>query len=295
VSMETNALPHARRFGRSSFSASLALAALLTLALAGGCATARLAPAAAGPQASQDLWGEYERAVEDARYPRPERIARDLVPITTFFDGLVWDDTRQKVLMVNWSYASRYAPGPTTLTRATWLTAAPFLQRFCQASGLSGQALQLRLSERLGTPPDTAYEVFVEMWVDPADFFRPCPDPEINDRECQVNLTAGPVDRSSDCPWSAARERQLAAKFATVSAAHLDWMCSNWTSSYPPGKPRQSYPWTALGYTYDWSSASPGHVGESEFVAPQGTPVVVRRVVPTAEYCASPAARPSRP
>jgi hypothetical protein len=68
-------------------------------------------------------------------------------------------------------------------------------------------------------------------------------------------------------------------------------MCDNWTSSYPPGEPRKSYPWTALGYTYDWAPSAPGHVGDSEFVAPQGTPVTVRAVVPTAEYCAKLAAR----
>jgi hypothetical protein len=290
-----------RRFTRTLPAGSPLRAALPLLALAGslllalaGCVTAHPAPAA-GARAVDSLWADYEHAVEDARYPQPDHISRDLVPITTFFDGLVWDETRQKVLMVNWTYASRYNPGPTTLSRATWLTAAPFLRRFCQASGLRGQALEIRLSQRLGTPPDTTYDSFVEMWVDPADFFRPCPDPEINDRECQVNLTAGSVDRGSSCPWSAAREHQLSGKFATVLEAHLDWMCSNWASSYPPGKPRRSYPWTALGYTYDWIPSSRDHVGESEFVAPQGTTVVVRRVIPTAEYCAPQAAREPRP
>jgi len=26
----------------------------------------------------------------------------------------------------------------------------------------------------------------VKMWVSPDDLFRPCPDPEINDSECEI-------------------------------------------------------------------------------------------------------------
>jgi len=271
----------------------LALSAGVLLLAFSACATTPQRPAAM-PAAVDSLWREYERAVDDARVPRPDRVSRALVPITSVFDGLVWSESRQ-VLMVTWSKASYYSPGEMKLSRATWFTAAPFLQRFCQASGLQGQALELRLKQRLGLPPDNANDSFVEMWIDPGDFFRPCPDPEVNDRECQVDLTGGTVSRDSSCPWEASLERQVSGKFVTVSRDHLNWMCSNWASTYPPGKPRQSYPWTALGYTYDWAPSARAHVGESEFVAPQSTAVVVRRVVSTAEYCAPAATRGSRP
>jgi hypothetical protein len=271
---------------------------LLLLLPAAGCATgtaggrattgaggrAREAPAAAS---DDELWRDYEVAVEDARYPRPERIVRDLVPITTAFDGLVWDATRQHVLMVTWSRSSKYThTGPMALPSETWLTAVPFVRRFCQATGLSGKLLDTRLAQRIGLPPNPTYDVFVEMWVAPADIFRPCPDPEIDDRECVVNLTTGTVDRAAPCPWQAARTAQVSGKFTLVSQDHLKWLCDNWTSRYPPGKPRESYPWTALGYTYDWSRSSPGHVGDSEFVAPAGTAVDVKAITKTGEYCA---------
>jgi hypothetical protein len=261
-----------------------ALAAALLIALY-GCATVRPAPAPAA-----ELWKEYERAVEEARYPRPERVSRDLVPLATWFDGLVWDASGERVLMVTWTRAAYYDPPPAALGATVWLTAAPFLQRFCQTSGLAGEALAARLRQRLGLPPDSAKDAFVEMWVSPADLFRPCPDPEVDDRECQVSLGTAPPGHGAPCPWGA-EPAQVSAKFVAVTKEHAAWMCDNWTASYPPGEPRKSYPWTALGYTYDWSPSSPRHVGDSEFVAPKGTPVAVRAVVPTDRYCAPPVPR----
>jgi hypothetical protein len=274
---------------RAAFTAPL-LAVLLLQAV--GCAGARKAPATAADLES--LWVLYEQAVAAARYPQPERISRALVPILTFTPGLVWDERREKVLMATWTKARYYTGQPPydqTMPVNVWLTAAPFFQEFCRATGLEGDALRIRTAQRLGLPPDNDDDAVVQMWVDPRTFFRPCPDPEVTDRECQVNLTAGPVDETSSCPWSAALEGQLSARFVTVAEGQLDWMCANWTSSYPPGEPRKSYPWTALGYTYDWGE--PDFRGESEFILPAGTPVVIESVTPTDAYCA-PEARSRR-
>ena len=48
--------------------------------------------------------------------------------------------------------------------------------------------LVLRLEQRLGLPPKAGKDAFLEVWIDPADLFRPCPDPGIADRECQVDV-----------------------------------------------------------------------------------------------------------
>jgi hypothetical protein len=42
---------------------------------------------------------------------------------------------------------------------------------------------------------------------------------------------------------------------------------------------------TGLGYTYDWGRPDP--VGQSEFVVPRGTTVVIESITATAEYCAA--------
>lgn len=236
---------------------------------------------------TESLWGRYDKAVQAAKIPQPAHISKQLVPIVTFTPGLTWDQSGQKVLMATWTKAEYYKGQPpyeTTIPAVVWLTATPFLQRFCRQTGLQGNPLRLRIAQRLGMPPDAANDSFVQMWVDPHLFFRPCPDPEINDQECQVNLTAGPADSSGACPWSAALQDQLSGAFVTVAQGRLDWMCSNWTSSYPPGEPRKSYPWTALGYTYDWGSKN--FYGESEFVLPAHRPVVIESVTPMDAYCA---------
>jgi hypothetical protein len=277
-------MPRVSRRLSSSAVALPLLAALLVLA--SGCATTRQ------PPSLEELWQEYEQAVEAAKYPQPAHISRSLVPITTITPGLVWDEAGDKVLMATWTKAKYYTGQPpyeTTINATVWLTAVPFLQRFCQGTGLQGDPLRIRLAERLGMPPDAANEVFVQMWVDPKDFFRPCPDPEINDGECQVNLTTGPVDTAGTCPWSAALAGQVSGKFVAVAQSQLEWMCSNWTSSYPTNEPRKSYPWTALGYTYDWGSAS--FYGESEFVLPPSSTVTVQSITPMDAYCARPGAR----
>ena len=39
----------------------------------------------------------------------------------------------------------------------------------------------------LGLPPDKGYTHFAELWVLPADLFRPAYDPEITDTECGLS------------------------------------------------------------------------------------------------------------
>ncbi len=279
-----------RRFAAARAAAASSLLAVFLLAVA-GCASA---PRGAGqPAAGEDLWRAYAKAVEAAKVPRPDHVSKDLVPLLTFTPGLVWDQggqSGQKVLMSTWTYAKYYTGTPpydyTVPSQVeVWLTAVPLLRRFCHHTGLTGPALTLRLAQRLGLPPDASDDAFVQMWVDPRTVFRPCPDPEITDRECQVNLTAGKAASPPSCPWSAALAGQVSGAFVTVTQKHLDWMCANWIKSYP-GDPRKSYPWTALGYTYDWGGGQDFY-GESEFVIPSGTRVVIESVTPTDAYCAS--------
>lgn len=275
-----------------------ALSLLASLLLFGsGCASAPRGPAAAPvPMDSESLWRLYEQAVVAARYPQPEHVSTKLVPILLHTPGLVWDGDGQKVLMAAWTKAQHYAGQPPyddTIPVSLWLTAAPFLRQFCQQTGLQGNALRLRLAERLGLPPDASYDTVVQMWVDPHQIFRSCPDPEVTDHECEVNLTPGLVDPSASCPWSAALQSQLSGQFVSVAESHLDWMCSNWTKTYLPGNPRQSYPWTALGYTYDWGGGD--FHGESEFVLSANSPVVIESVTPMDAYCAPDRTRRGRP
>jgi hypothetical protein len=47
---------------------------------------------------------------------------------------------------------------------------------------------------------------------------------------------------------------------------------------------KQVYPWTQLGYTYDWGNPE-SEVGLSEFVIRKGSTVVIKSVSNLDEYC----------
>ncbi|PTL83542.1 hypothetical protein DAT35_15875 [Vitiosangium sp. GDMCC 1.1324] len=99
------------------------------------------------------------------------------------------------------------------------------------------------------------------MWVKPGDMFRPCPDPEIDDGTCGLTF---PVE---------------------VSTEHKNWFTNNYASSYGFWQ-KTRYPWTGLGYTYDWCSHDTKHVGASEFVVRPGSVVNVTGYINRDTYCA---------
>ena len=48
--------------------------------------------------------------------------------------------------------------------------------------------------------------------------------------------------------------------------------------------PSKGYPWSRLGYTYDWGNPE-SEVGLSEFVVAAKSKVVIEKVYSNAEYC----------
>lgn len=264
---------------------------VLALVLAAGCATTAPPPPPippVSPPGNAELWAVYAAAVSTAQYPVQDHVFTELTPILRTNPNLRWDE--HGVLMVTWTKRKYYAGKvgqPYTLPSGVtvWLTAVPYLRQACRGWGLPSEDLPLRIAQALGMPPPPAEggnDAFVQMWVDPSTFFRPCPDPEITDLECVVNLNGGPVDRSGACPWS---PDQLSGAFVRVSDDHLRWMCDNWESTYT-GDPKTSYPWTALGYTFDWGDLLHPQ-GQSEYVVPPGTTVWIEGIWSSEEYCAS--------
>lgn len=81
---------------------------------------------------------------------------------------------------------------------------------------------------------------------------------------------------------------------AHVSEKHVRFMVNQAFSAWkmPDGYPaantdersRLGYPWTRLGYTYNWHPGSPRY-GASEYVIDPGTRVTVTSVFTIADYC----------
>lgn len=218
----------------------------------------------------------YAKAVRDAAVASPAEISAKLVRIDLTNNNLVWNNDKTKVKVVTWksqsSYENNILPYTETSPNETyviWVTAAPYIHDFCHNyvtahPGVKKQKLDLRLKQRLGLHFSWSYDVFVELWVNPADLFRPCVDPNPADNTCDLNFggTIPTVKNIQD--YGAFYKNLYYSDFRTA-----------------PG-----VPWTGLGYTYDWNNPAK-EKGESEFIIAPSSPYEVIQAVPTLEYCSN--------
>ncbi|ACD96092.1 hypothetical protein [Trichlorobacter lovleyi] len=266
-------------------------------------------------QTNPDPQSAYVQAVLDSSLVTPAKIYQGLTPITNDNPQLIWENgvVGSRILVTTWmGSAGAYYKCPPggcsagdtckegkecpTYRWDTWVTVAPELKNYFGGTAPSA----LRIAQLLGLPPEYATPgnpkealYFLELWVSPNDLFRPCPDPEITDRECQTDFPYSMF-------WSFSAQEKVKATEGGLSEfmEYRGWFDNRTQFIYSYPYPANSssaplpYPWTRLGYTYDWGS--PGHVGLSEFVAhgnridEQGAPkyisVGIRSVKTTAEY-----------
>lgn len=265
-------------------------------------------------QDSIQLAKAYAAAIEAAKVPRWENISRELVPISRHNPDLSWNAQKTHVLMVTWSKSwyyqdTSYKKGYAfSLYGNTWVSAFPFADRFLTDWGKTHRcdsaAMGLRINQMLGMPPTATNNVLLYFWVRPQDMFRPCSDPEIYDGECVVQIPELWADTAvhypsmgTKAPWSFCDDPrppgpasglplQEQRAFSGVQQSHLNWMCSWWHNSYDPPALYSQFPWTALGYTYDWGPETNDHVGMSEFVVLGGAKVIFEKMVfPANQFC----------
>jgi hypothetical protein len=144
---------------------------------------------------TDDLKGAYLIAVADAENAEPNEISRDLISIVETNKDLVWrDKNRKELLVVTWTSWDGYDKlvGKTmVVSRKIWVTTVPELKNFSKDNRLykgTPTAMSLRLEQLMGLPPNNGKDRFVEIWVSPEDLFRPSPDPEITDREAELDF-----------------------------------------------------------------------------------------------------------
>lgn len=224
--------------------------------------------------------GNYALATQDAAVAESYEIVKTLDAITPNNPALVWNADKTKIKVVTWksqdSYQNFLLPFNQTSARedfAVWVTLAPKIQKFCkkflaQNHKTNQAALDYRLKQRLGLHPSWKYDVFVELWVDPADLFRPCVDPETNDNSCNLDFTATtPVVKNIK-----------------------DYPAFYKNTYYRSFRAAPGVPWTGLGYTYDWKNATKKkgalEKGESEFILAPSSSYTIEKAEPTWQYCA---------
>jgi hypothetical protein len=201
----------------------------------------------------------YSNAMVNASNVVAGKIKRNLTAITTDNTNLIWRINPatgiKEVLVASYMKATDatnyYRIGQSTSLRyaESWVTVAPELKNFCR--DYAGQSIYLRLKQLLGLPATSLNDTIVEYYVDPQYLLRPSHDPEITDREAEISF------------------RTNALYAAKVSTNYIAWFQSTIVSrNYGmTNGVWNAYPWTQLGYTYDWLKT--GNVaGLSEFVVP---------------------------
>ncbi|MBI5917533.1 MAG: hypothetical protein HY842_19365 [Bacteroidetes bacterium] len=215
----------------------------------------------------------YRKALADAAQPARTERSFDLTRISSDNPNLTWKEIggERYVLVSSWKADAKYYKNDpksgfyNTGKYPIWVTAAPDLQQ-----RIAGEKRKLRkmkpldkrLKQMLGLPPNADKKLFVEFWVRPQDLVRPCVDSEVTDNTCDLALPSG----------------------ATPDCENLVWLADQARASFADSTLYQRYPFTQLGYTYDWKRSNKRHVGLSEFVIGKNKNVVVGEIVETAAY-----------
>ena len=260
--------------------------------VAGGLATGLLvlpvAPAQADDRIPSRLWQAYAAAIADSAVSRPGEVVTDLViaspqdPRTqwTTIDG----EPHMLVARLGFRPISSVADGePFTTTSHVFTFVPQELQERCaelNCAQMSDRKLDFTLKQLIGLPPDADYTVMSRIWVKPTDLFRPCTqvDPLIPTCPQQVaNTVHAGVDRSTFLfeqgmySWRVHRTGTP----APISCA------KDFTNT--AGGNCLGFPWTRLGYTYNWSPGARSERGLTEFVIAPGSQVVLESAGPARE------------
>lgn len=227
-----------------------------------------LSACAGGPVAPGDAQGRYRAAIVDAAVVSPAKVSvlKALPEAAT-------------VSMVSWVTQQR-APcqgggAPCTLEVGAdrlWVTLAGEVQTLCRGWNLRGDALRERLEQLLGLPPDAPLQYrkvgFAVLEVARERVERPCLGME--------PAGAGPVCTITAQPGTPEELRNFVGQ----------QMAGSYVLDNPRGP---GYPYTRLGYTYDWGAAAgASHYGASEFLIKPGSSARVVAQMSTDAYCAAP-------
>lgn len=242
---------------------------------------------------------DYLRAVRETVVPESSEAS----------DSLVSVDIHQPAIVVTWArqdQISKFKEQPQAY-KYIWVTMVPKLKSFCtdyvKSHGTNQEQLTLRLEERLGLPPGSGNTLFVELKVpdisDTSKFFRPCGDPSPAGQTCKPASPPDPTEINADVDAVNTKDtsgQPLDAKGGKRKDVKtwywfLDKYYSSFATEYDPAARQAPYPWTSLGYTFDWAPKEDGsedfvRSGESEFVIAPGTPIQFMSATDTATYCA---------
>lgn len=201
------------------------------------------------PKTQEEL---YSDAVKDAAFADEDEILplvslNESDPMTTWKDG--------KVLLLTWhNYPDSYPEGETVTIQ--WGPVWTFTDKKVASHGKEfSDAPEMRLKQLIAFAPDSEHSTVTGFWVDPQNVKRPA---------YQTDPTVG--NMTNDFGESIDEEFKA-------------WFDDNILWSYYYG----NFPWTRLGYTYDWADNGTEY-GMTEFIVESGAEVKVEFTESTEEF-----------
>ena len=223
---------HMKKSAKRSAGAAILAVSMAASLLSAGCG-------AAAPTV-EELWA---LAMEDAVFSEDSEVL-ELVALTPEDPDVIWDEAGQRVLLLTWhDYDDACAPGGAMPSGMgdIWATSVGEMIEWYRSNGQGVGDWTLRFAQLLGVHGDEGYTRFTGFWVSPEDVIRPA-------------YVTDPTE-------------QMENDYALVpEGPYKDWFDQNILWSYF----ESDYPWTRLGYTYDWSGGA-SEYGLTEFLVSDGS------------------------
>lgn len=202
-----------------------------------------------------DLNALYESAIRDAMFADENEIL-PLVSLTSEDKMTTWNEDGC-VLLCTWHRYPDSYPEAETIT-VEWGPVWTFTDK--EIASYKDELKkckdpETRLKQLIGLPPDCDYTTFTGFWVSPENVKRPAYRTDIVSEEMTTSF-----DENVDTDFK-------------------EWFDGNILGSYFDG----AYPWTRLGYTYDWADNDTEY-GLTEFLVLDKAEITVEFTDTTVEF-----------
>lgn len=211
----------------------------------------------------------YQNAILDAMVADSSEIIDTLWALTPKNTSLKWKTINGKphVLLASYMrYPSSYPVGDsiTTSWGESWLFVPQQMKARIGSSFSVTSDTTMRICQLLGLPPanERSNTHIAEIWVNPERLYRPAGNPVITTTRSGAALSINSTGTFTS--WF--NNYIVFAYYRTLSA----------TADY-------HYPWTRLGYTYDWAPKA-NEVGLSEYVLQSNSGAWVEKVSKVSDY-----------
>ena len=201
---------------------------------------------------------QYEAALKEA----PKLTSDDIYPLVSLdrtSDVATLSGDNTQVMLVTWhNNPDQFKDGETVVLKdqTLWaLTDKEFLKWFNENKDKVSN-WNMRLKQLLGKSPDYGAGYFTVFWVAMKDVFRPAFIPDPTSSMMNVAFSGSfEEDQSEGAMW------------------FKNWFDDMKHQAYAR---EDGFPWTRLGYTYDWGRTDGRKYGLSEFIVREGAEVEVK-------------------